>query len=259
VTDEHTMNRRALIKGLMGAGAAGAGLSLGGCTQSEPPTYGNLLRMGDWLTYKAQRLLIPKAGLVREYDRSQISSIMAIGSTDPANQNGPFYSSEFGDAYAKLRQNDFADWRLIVEGAVRRPASFSLADLQALTRRTQITKHTCEEGWSAIAEWTGVPLRTVLEMVGIQPAARYVQLYAYDAVAEGIDMIDALHPQTILAYGMNGQMIPQGHGAPLRARVETQLGYKSIKFLRRIVVTEKFESLDKLSGLGAGFSWFAGI
>jgi hypothetical protein len=232
VTDEHTMNRRALIKGLMGAGAAGAGLSLGGCTQSEPPTYGNLLRMGDWLTYKAQRLLIPKAGLVREYDRSQISSIMAIGSTDPANQNGPFYNSEFCDAYAKL---------------------------QALTRRTQITKHTCEEGWSAIAEWTGVPLRTVLEMVGIQPAARYVQLYAYDAVAEGIDMIDALHPQTILAYGMNGQMIPQGHGAPLRARVETQLGYKSIKFLRRIVVTEKFESLDKLSGLGAGFSWFAGI
>ena len=256
---DNTMDRRALIKGLMGAGAGAAGLSLGGCSSAEPPTYGNLLRMGDWLTYKAQRLLIPKAGLVREYDRNQISSIVAIGSTDPAKENGPYYSPEFGDAYAKLRKGDFADWRLTVEGAVKRPGSFAVADLRAMARRTQITKHTCEEGWSAIAEWTGVPLRTVLEAVGIRTNARYVQLYAYDAVAEGIDMIDALHPQTILAYGMNGQMLPEGHGAPLRARVETQLGYKSVKFLRRIVVTEKFDPLENLSGLSAGFSWFAGI
>ena len=125
--------------------------------------------------------------------------------------------------------------------------------------RTQITKHTCEEGWSSIAEWTGVPLRTVLEAAGILPSARFVNYYAYDDNAEGIDMIDALHPQTILAYGMNGRDLPLAHGAPLRMRVETQLGYKSVKFLERIVVTDEFDDLGKIGSLQNGWAWYVGI
>jgi DMSO/TMAO reductase YedYZ molybdopterin-dependent catalytic subunit len=122
--------------------------------------------------------------------------------------------------------------------------------------RTQITRHTCEEGWSAIAQWTGVPLRSVLEAAGIRSTARFVQFYAYDGWADGIDMLDALHPQTILAYGMNGRDLPISHGAPLRARVETQLGYKSMKFLKRIVVTDHFEDNGLIK---SGWSWYAGI
>ncbi len=125
--------------------------------------------------------------------------------------------------------------------------------------RTQITRHTCEEGWSAIAEWTGVPLRLVLEAVGILPEARFVQFHSYDFFADGIDMFDALHPQTILAYGMNGRDLPLGHGAPLRARVETQLGYKSLKFLRRLVVTSEFDDHGVFGTIQNGWSWYAGI
>ena len=125
--------------------------------------------------------------------------------------------------------------------------------------RTQITRHTCEEGWSAIAQWTGVPLRSVLEAAGIQPDARFVQFYAYDFWSDGIDMVDALHPQTMLAYGMNGRELPIGHGAPLRLRVETQLGYKSLKFLRRIVVTNEFDDHGAFGNLQNGWAWYAGI
>ena len=125
--------------------------------------------------------------------------------------------------------------------------------------RTQITKHSCEEGWSAIAEWTGVPLRSVLEAAGILPTARFVNFYAFDAIAEGIDMVDALHPQTILAYGMNGRALPMGHGAPLRLRVETQMGYKSIKFIDRIVVADEFDDLGKIGDLQSGWAWYVGI
>jgi DMSO/TMAO reductase YedYZ molybdopterin-dependent catalytic subunit len=125
--------------------------------------------------------------------------------------------------------------------------------------RRQITKHTCEEGWSAIAEWTGVPLRTVLEAAGILPSARFVNYYAYDDIAEGIDMLDALHPQTILAYGMNGRDLPLAHGAPLRMRVETQLGYKSVKFVERIVVKDEFDDLGKIGSLQNGWAWYVGI
>jgi DMSO/TMAO reductase YedYZ molybdopterin-dependent catalytic subunit len=158
-----------------------------------------------------------------------------------------------------LRGDDFADWRLEVEGSVARPGSYSLADLKRFPSRTQITRHQCEEGWSAIAEWTGVPLRTVLEASGVNASARFVQFYCYDIVADGIDMLDALHPQTILAYGMNGRDLPVAHGAPLRARVETQLGYKSMKYLRKIVVTDEFDDLGPYGPLRNGWAWYAGI
>jgi DMSO/TMAO reductase YedYZ molybdopterin-dependent catalytic subunit len=255
MTMRSPMSRRSFFKGM----AASAGLVLTGCTQTEPPTYGNVLRMGDLLTYKAHRLLLPAQSLAREYDYRDISSVAAIGTTNPADPHKSWFNKEHGPVYDRLQANRFVDWRLIVEGSVTRPRAFSLLDLQRMPSRTQITRHTCEEGWSAIAQWTGVPLRNVLQAVGTRPTARFVQFHAYDSYADGIDMLDALHPQTVLAYGMNGRDLPISHGAPLRARVETQLGYKSLKFLRRIVVTDHFDDLGRRGNIQNGWSWYAGI
>jgi DMSO/TMAO reductase YedYZ molybdopterin-dependent catalytic subunit len=246
--------RRTIITGL----ASGAGLLLAGCP-AEPPTYGNVLRMADNFTYRAQRLLLPSQSLAREYDSRDITSIPAIGTTDPADSHQGAYNEKNGVIYQQLRNGQFADWRLRIEGSVSRPGSFSLGDLQRFPARTQITKHTCEEGWSAIAAWTGVSLRRVLEAAGTRPSARFVNFYAFDDAAESIDMLDALHPQTILAYGMNGRDLPIAHGAPLRLRVERQLGYKSLKFLHRIVVTDRFEDLGKISEPHNGWAWYVGI
>jgi DMSO/TMAO reductase YedYZ molybdopterin-dependent catalytic subunit len=250
------ISRRDLITGLASTGS----LLLAGCSSKElPPTYGNVLRMGDVLTYKAFRTLLPTRSLAREYAHTDITSSPAIGTWNPSDPHQGAYSTERGPRYDRLRAGGFADWRLTVEGRVARPRGFSLAQLQAMASRTQITKHTCEEGWSAISEWTGVPLRAVLEAAGILPSARFVNFFAFDNIAEGIDMFDALHPQTILAYGMNGRALPVGHGAPLRLRVETQLGYKSVKFLDRIIVKDEFDDLGKMGSLQAGWSWYVGI
>jgi DMSO/TMAO reductase YedYZ molybdopterin-dependent catalytic subunit len=249
-------SRRKLVTGLASTG----GLLLTGCSPGElPPTYGNVLRMGDLLTYRAFRMLLPAHSLAREYSYRDISSSPAVGTSNPADPHEATFNAERGPLYDRLRASGFADWRIRVEGRVARPQSFSLADLKSLPSRTQITKHTCEEGWSAISEWTGVPLRAVLEAAGILPSARFVNFYAYDDIAEGIDMLDALHPQTILAYGMNGRDLPLAHGAPLRLRVETQLGYKSVKFLGRIVVKDEFDDLGKIGSLQNGWAWYVGI
>lgn len=254
--DKLIVTRRKLITGLASTGGA----LLAGCSSKElPPTYGNVLRMGDLLTYRAFRMLLPAHSLAREYSHGDISSSPAVGNTNPADSQQPTFNADRGPLYDRLRTGDFADWRLRVEGRVAKPTSFSLADLKRMPARTQITKHTCEEGWSAIAQWTGVPLRTVLEAAGIQPSARFVNYYAFDDNAEGIDMLDALHPQTILAYGMNGRDLPLAHGAPLRMRVETQLGYKSVKFLDRIVVADEFDDLGKIGSLQNGWAWYVGI
>src|SRR5215469_4197585 len=250
------LNRRKLVTGL----AATGGLLLAGCSSKElPPTYGNVLRMGDLLTYRAFRTLLPRHALVREYSYSDITSSPAVGTANPGDPHEGLYSGERGAIYDRLRAGSFAQWRLKIEGSVARPRSFSLAELRSLPARRQITKHTCEEGWSAIAEWTGVPLRAVLEAAGILPSARFVNFFAYDETADGIDMIDALHPQTILAYGMNGGELPLAHGAPLRLRVETQVGYKSLKFLQRIVVKDEFDDLGKIGDLQNGWAWYVGI
>lgn len=247
--------RRALLGGLASLG----GLALAGCKDENPPTYGNLLRMGDNLSYRAHRLLLPRHALAREYDHADISSILAIGTTDPGDAGQPAFDVDQGEAYAALRAKGFADWGLAVEGRVARPGVWSLADLKALPQRSQITKHTCEEGWSAIAQWTGTPLSALLRAAGVLPSARFVTFYAYDAIVDGIDMVDALHPQTILAYGMNGAELPVQHGAPVRLRVETQLGYKSVKYLRRVVVTDRFLDPGKRGDIQNGWSWYAGI
>lgn len=254
--DRIVFSRREIVTGI----AATGGLLLAGCSSKElPPTYGNVLRMGDLLTYRAFRTLLPPHALVREYSYSDITSIPAVGTADPADPHEGLYNAERGALYDRIRAGQFAEWRLKVEGKVANPRSFSLAELKALPARRQITKHTCEEGWSAIAEWTGVPLRAVLEAAGILPSARFVNFFAYDQTADGIDMIDALHPQTILAYGMNGRELPLAHGAPLRVRVETQLGYKSVKFLERIVVKDEFDDLGSNGPLQAGWAWYVGI
>ena len=247
--------RRSVLTGFASLG----GLMLGGCAKTLPPTYGNVLRMGDVLTYRAHRLLLPAHSLAKEFEHSDISSTPAIGNTNPADPRQPSFNAERGVIYDELRKSGFADWRLSVQGRVAHPGVYSLADLKRFPARTQITKHTCEEGWSAIAEWTGVPLRRVLEAAGTLPSARFVQFYAYDDIAEGIDMIDALHPQTVLAYGMNGGDLPVPHGGPLRLRVEKQLGYKHVKFLQRIVVTDDFDDLGKIGSLQNGWSWYVGI
>jgi DMSO/TMAO reductase YedYZ molybdopterin-dependent catalytic subunit len=251
----HITTRRTVLTGLASCG----GLLASGCSKTLPPTYGNVLRMGDLLTYKAHRLLLPVHSLAKEYAHADISSIPAIGNTNPADPQQSTFNAARGPTYELLRNGGFTDWRLSIEGRVSRPGGYSLADLKRFPSRTQITKHTCEEGWSAIAEWTGVPLRRVLEAAGILPTARFVQFYAFDDIAEGIDMFDALHPQTILAYGMNGRDLPVSHGAPVRLRVEKQLGYKSVKFLQRIVVTEEFDDLGKIGSLQNGWSWYVGI
>jgi DMSO/TMAO reductase YedYZ molybdopterin-dependent catalytic subunit len=156
----------------------------------------------------------------------------------------------------------FADWRLRIDGMVARPASFSLADLQKYPAHTQITHQACEEGWSFIAEWTGVRLSYVLDLLQVDPRARYVVFFPFDNFWESIDMIDALHPQTFLAYGLNGRELPPEHGAPVRVRVARQLGYKSVKYLSRVIVTDSLAHFGK--GVGGinpeyGYSWWAGI
>jgi len=243
--------RRAIIAGVASVG----GLLLGRNPKHLPPTYGNLLRMGDTFTYAAHRALLPRQSLVREYGRNAITSFPATGTTDP----GVTEKSALGEAYRRLRSGAFHDWRLSVEGRVATPRTFSLAELKQLTSRTQITRHTCEEGWTAIGQWTGVPLSLVLDAVGIMPTARFVLFYSYDDWVDSIDLLDALHPQTILAYGMNGRDLPIPHGAPVRLRVERQLGYKSMKYLRRIVAVDEFDDGGKKGNIQNGWAWYTGI
>lgn len=241
---------------LVAAATSVGGLLLSGCSSKEmPPTYGNLLRMGDNLTYAAHRALLPGESLVKEYSHRDISSFPATGTTNPGDPDKPKAS----EAYRNLHRDGFRDWRLSVEGRVARPGTFSLADLKRLPSRTQITKHVCEEGWSAIAEWTGVPLSRVLDAAGLLPSARFVSFYSYDDWAESIDLLDALHPQTLLAYGMNGRDLPLQHGAPVRLRVERQLGYKSLKYLRRVVVTDELDDGGDKGNPKNGWAWYVGI
>jgi len=234
--------RQAIATGLSSLGA----LILPGCTKPLPPTYGSILRMGDNLTYVAHRALLPGQALAREYRHADISSFPATGTTNPA---------KFNEDYAKLLSNSFEEFKFPVEGHVSRPGIYSISDLMKFTPKNQITKHTCEEGWTAIAEWTGVPLSALLQHAGIMPSARFVVFHTFDDWMDSIDLMDAFHPQTLLAYGMNGKTLPIQHGAPVRLRVETQIGYKSIKYINKIEVTDKFVDY----GSDPGWAWYTGI
>lgn len=162
-----------------------------------------------------------------------------------------------------MQARQFRDWRLTVDGMVQRPTSFSMDQLKGYPSRSQITEVVCEEGWSFIAEWNGVPLSHVLERVSAHPDARYVFYFSIEPHWwESIDMADALHPQTLITYGMNGDDLPVGNGGPLRLRLPRQLGYKSVKFLNHLTVTDSVKNFGK--GLGSvspeqGYAWYAGI
>ena len=245
---KHIITRRTAI--ITGAASLGGLLLYKAIGSSPTPTYGNLLRMGDAFTYQAQRTLLSSKSLAKEYARHDISSFPATGTIDPGDEKSQYFSKD----YALLHKNNFENYRLSIEGSVSKPGLYSLSQFQSLPSRTQITKHCCEEGWSAIAEWTGVQLGRVLQAVGILPSARFVNFYAYDGYLDSIDMIDAFHPQTILAYGMNGKPLPLQHGAPLRLRVEKQIGYKSVKYLQRIVVSDQY-----IDPGDSGWAWYTGI
>lgn len=190
--------------------------------------------------------------MAREFDRSQITKVPPVNGKAPTTE-----------AYQRMRAGGFADWRLTIDGMVARPGTFSLAELKGLPARSQITHQACEEGWSFIAEWTGVPLSHVLEHVGIHPSAKFAFFFSLqEEWWDSIAMDDALHPQTLLAYAMNGLEMPADHGAPLRLKVARQPGYKSIKFLSKITVTDTQKGIGDGLGSGApaaGYSWYAGI
>lgn len=243
--------REWLAGGLVSAG----GVLLAGCSRPVPPTYGSLLRLGDNLTYRAHRALLPGEALVREYTRADLSSFPAVGTINPGDRA----DAAVGAAYRSHQQDGFARWTLTVEGLVERPGAFTLDALKRLPARTQITKHVCEEGWTAIGEWTGVPVSRVLDAAGLKPNARFVTYYSHDDLVDSIDLLDALHPQTLLAYGMNGRDLPVAHGAPLRLRVERQIGYKSMKYVTRMTVTEHLDDGGDHGSPKNGWAWYTGI
>jgi len=247
------ISRRKLV------GSLGGGLLLTGCDKlTMSPSFREGLRGAEGLTMRAQRLITDRTALAREFSASDLSPVFrANGTRVPP-----------GEDYAAHVAKRFVDWRLVIDGLVDRPLALSLAQLRAMPARTQITRHDCVEGWSAIGQWTGTPLALLLRAAGLRTSARYLVFHCADRYPSGnyyesIDLIDAFHPQTILAWGLNRQLLPVGNGAPLRLRVERQLGYKQAKYVQRI------EAVATLAGTGSGkggywedsndYEWYAGI
>lgn len=254
MTQKFLTRRRFLTTATLGGSAA----VLGGCdVLSQSPSFREFLSAGEWLSYRAQRL-IGSSSLAREFSEADMSpNFRTNGNTRPGS-----------DDWARHAAQEFSNYQLVVDGLVEAPQSFSLSDLWAMPSRTQITRHDCVEGWSAIGKWTGVPLAAVLDRAQLSPNARFIVFWCADDFRgtpyyESIDLVDAFHPQTILAYGMNDGILPVGHGAPLRLRVERQLGYKQAKFIMRI------EAVESLADIGRGkggywedvgfYDWYAGI
>ncbi len=216
-----------------------------------PPDAGGLYGPGETLTYAAQRLLT-RHSMAREFSPSEISKNPFANEVDP-----------LGGEFNRLEAAGFVDWRVTVDGMAARPTSFSLAEIRSFPTRTQITMIGCEEGWTYIGEWTGVPLSYILDRVEALPQVRYVVYHSIQPDWwESIDMADALHPQTILAHRMNGNELPVPFGGPLRLRVPRQLGYKNVKYVNRLTLTDNLKPFGKGRG-GAnpdgGYAWYAGI
>lgn len=247
------VTRRSLLTGI------GFSTLIGGTAGlSFSPNFRELiLGSGERLAYSAHRL-IGRDALAPEFTVSDLSpDFRTNGNTLPRSVD-----------YQRHMETGFSDWALTVDGLVASPKAFTLAALKAMPSRTQITRHDCVEGWSAIGKWTGVQLEQILKQVGLLPAARFVVLHCADDFGgtpyyESIDLVDAFHPQTLLAHTMNDQPLAIGHGAPLRLRVERQLGYKQAKYIMRIEVTSTLAA----TGLGKGgywedqigYDWYAGI
>jgi DMSO/TMAO reductase YedYZ molybdopterin-dependent catalytic subunit len=262
MSHEH-LRRRDLLR----AFAAIGGIALSGCDGAAAgPRFRSVLNAASNLTYKMQRFLIGAHRLAPEYSEADISpAFRPNGSIDPQDKD-----------YLKLVGNHFDDWRLKIHGLVEHELSLSLEQLRALPTRTQITRHDCVEGWSCIAKWSGVPLSEILMRAGVRPEARFAIFHCADTLDDGgesadpeniryyesIDLIDAAHPQTILAYDMNDTPLSVRHGAPLRLRVERQLGYKMAKYIMRIELVQSLSGLH--GGQGGywedrGYEWYAGI
>ncbi|MGE8132178.1 molybdopterin-binding protein [Novosphingobium subterraneum] len=236
-----------------------SGLLLAGCEKiTASPTVREVLTLGEKATLSGQRLVTDRNALAPEFTRADLSPRFRMnGNRLPASAE-----------YQAHMASNFADWKLEIGGKVARPFSLTLAQLKAAPQRTQITRHDCVEGWSAIGEWTGVPLGLLLRHAQISSTAQYIVFHCADDFSgipyyESIDLIDAMHPQTILAHTMNRQPLPVGHGAPIRLRVERALGYKHAKYVMRI---EAVETLAGIHGGGggywedhSGYQWFAGI
>ena len=244
---------------LTGAAFGGGGLLLSGCDMlNESEGLRSILRSGEALNKTTQRLITNRAALAPEFSESDMSPVFkANGSLSGATPE-----------YAAHVASNFSDWRLKIDGLVTTPLALSLAQLKAMPSRGQITRHDCVEGWSAIGKWRGTPLGILLKQAGLSTKARYVVFHCADSFGvnpyyESIDMIDAFHPQTILAWSMNGGILPERHGAPLRLRVEKQLGYKHAKYVMRVETTD---NLAQFYGGKGGYwedqvdyDWYAGI
>jgi DMSO/TMAO reductase YedYZ molybdopterin-dependent catalytic subunit len=258
------MSRRTFLRG---SAVAGSGLILSGCNQFDflrdvNNPVRNVLEQANVLTYSAQRALIGDQTLAREYSQSEIRQGMKVnGSSEPTTPE-----------YQALRANNFADYRLTIKGMVQQEISFSLDELRNMPARSQITRHDCVEGWSCIAKWTGTPLGPLLDQAGVRPEARFCVYHCYDNIErtlsgdvfyyESSDLVDAYHPQSILAYGLNDQTIPVSNGAPIRLRVERALGYKQPKFLHTVELVDDLTPFGKGNGgywPDYGYDWYGGI
>jgi DMSO/TMAO reductase YedYZ molybdopterin-dependent catalytic subunit len=250
-----SISRRRLIRTGIAAAAGVSGVAVAAKLARHhgliPPDSSGIWGPGETLTYAAQRLLT-RHSRAREFSRSEISE------KPFANEVAPL-----GDEFNRLQASNFVDWRLTVDGMAARPTTFSMAEIRSFPTSSNITMIGCEEGWTYIAEWTGVPLSHILERVGALPQVRYV---VYRSIQpdwwESIDMADALHPQTLVTHRMNGADLPVPFGGPLRLRVPRQLGYKSVKYLTRLTLTDDLKKFGK--GLGSaspegGYAWYAGI
>lgn len=253
------LHRRRFLRRSLGAAAT---LFLTGCDRlNEKTWFLNLLRSSEDISRGVHKTLVGRKSMAQEFTEADLSPHFRSNGT--ANPNSLIYQA--------LAAQDFVDWRLTVHGLVAHPQQFSLAQLRALPCRTQITRHDCVEGWSAIGKWSGIPLAEVLRVVQPAAAARFAVFHCADPMEsdgtslyyESIDMDDAYHPQTILAYALNDVPLPIPNGAPLRLRVERQLGYKQAKYLMRIELVSSLEGI--YGGKGGywedsnGYEWYAGI
>jgi DMSO/TMAO reductase YedYZ molybdopterin-dependent catalytic subunit len=250
-------SRRRFLRNL--CTVAGGALVAGCDALSNNPGFTQLLTAAERLNRTLHHGLTSRQSLAQEFSEADLSPYFRSNGTD--NPDDPHYQA--------LARNAFADWHLQVDGLVERPAQLSLVQLRAMPGREQITRHDCVEGWSAIGKWKGVPLSEVLALVRPRTAARYIVFHCADAMDasgkryyESIDMEDAHHPQTILAYDLNGSALPIANGAPLRVRIERQLGYKMAKYIMRIEAVESFAHIG--AGKGGyweddGYEWYAGI
>jgi DMSO/TMAO reductase YedYZ molybdopterin-dependent catalytic subunit len=233
---------------------------LAGCDAASRTSWvPKVLSAGEHANRIAHRLITSRTSMAQEFSEADLSPDF--------RSNGTAYPGD--ETWQRLAASDFRDWKLRVDGLVRAPTELSLAQLRSMRSRTQITRHDCVEGWSAIGKWTGVPLSAVLDVVQPLPAARYAVFHCADPMDnagrryyESIDFEDAYHPQTLLAYELNGQPLPIKNGAPLRVRIERQLGYKMAKYIMRVELVDSFAKIG--AGKGGywedqGYEWYAGI